>query len=96
MSDISGYVLFLVAILALAIFLRLFGDKIAARMALGKRASEVPMVGQKWMFIKGDRFDYPPVLVKDVSEGVVLFDMSFMGDQRLKLDSFMRMYRRVS
>lgn len=72
----------------------------AARIVLGPKAKDMPKPGEKWRFLDGAEGPWPkdhyaPVTVSDVRDGWVRYDMSAFKDQRLRLDSFVRMYRKV-
>ena len=80
---------------AIAVFVYL-----AARFAkwriLGPRADRMPAKGDLWR-LRGDEKgpwpskQYSPVRVLDVQSGWVRYDL--LGDSRLKVDDFTRMYR---
>jgi hypothetical protein len=72
---------------------------IAKLAALGLRCKQTPRPGERWAFVDKQgpwpSKDYSPVVILDVREGWVRYDMSMFKDQRMKLDLFARMYRPV-
>lgn len=74
-----------------------FAMKVAV---LGFRSKTNPEPGQKWAFRDDCKGPWPargclPVTILDVRDGWVRYDMYAFKDQRMKLDNFARMYRRV-
>lgn len=66
--------------------------------ALDRRCKHTPRPGERWAFM--DKQDgpwpskeYAPVVILEVRDGWVRYEMSGFKDQRMKLDLFERMYR---
>lgn len=61
-----------------------------------------PAPGERWAFVPAPtpwpEKDYPPVIVLDVREGFVRYDMkgTSFRDERMALSSFLYCYRRVT
>jgi hypothetical protein len=72
---------------------------IAKLAVLGRRRKQTPKPGERWAFVDKQgpwpSKDYSPVVIVDVREGWVRYDMTMFKDQRMKVDLFTRMYRPV-
>jgi hypothetical protein len=70
---------------------------LAKLYALGRRCKQIPRPGERWVFVEKQgpwpSKKYPAVLIVDVREGWVRYDMSTFKDQRMELDIFARLYR---
>ena len=89
----------LVTVLAagLVLYAVLWVGKVAA---LGRRCRQTPKPGDSWAFMDKQKGPWPskeytPVVILDVRDGWVRYDMIMVKDQRMKLDLFARMYRPV-
>lgn len=80
----------------LVLYAALWLYKIAA---LGRRCKQTPKPGERWAFMNKQgpwpNKDYAPVVILDVRDGWVRYDMSVLKDQRMELDFFVRLYRPV-
>lgn len=89
-------ILFGVFAAGLVMYAVLWACKIAA---LGSRCKQTPKPGERWAF-QGKQGPWPnkehrPVVILDVRDGWVRYDMEVFKDQRMELDLFARMYRPV-
>src|SRR3990167_3396264 len=76
-------------------------ERLGRRIILGQRAKRMPQIGELWVIPSDDGSPWPkpgtgPVKITDIKKGWVRYDICGYGyDDRLKLDSFVRMYRPV-
>ena len=67
--------------------------------ALRRRCKRTPKPGERWAFMDKQgpwpSKEFTPVVILDVRDGWVRYDMSIFKDQRMELDLFARMYRPV-
>ena len=77
---------------------RLVDLGLAPKSAMKNLTGHIPVAGEQWVFDVSD--DYPfetgpghIVTIRDVADGWVRYDYRWRKDQRLKLDSFMAMYK---
>jgi hypothetical protein len=95
MTDMNQIIFLAVLICAVVLFISL-AERIASRLVFGPKAKAVPQVGELWLFNgtpndgPWERKSYTPVRVLDIRDGWVRYDLF---DSRMKLDSFVRMYR---
>ena len=62
---------------------------------------DLPAKGEKWLLTSGDPWGskYPPVTILDQKEGWVRYKMGTslaFNDERMELETFMDIYKRVS
>lgn len=81
---------------ALLLYALLWLTKLAA---FGRCCKQTPKPGEHWVFVDKQgpwlSKDHLPVVITDMHEGWVRYDIGIFKDQRMKLDLFTRMYRPV-
>lgn len=72
---------------------------LAKLAVLRRRCKRTPKSGERWEFVDKRGLwlnkEHRQVVIRDVGERWVRYDMSLFKDQRMELDLFVRMYRPV-